>query len=71
MKKVYCCYTNYHLLISLLKAKKGDDLVLFDVITDVDEKIDKLKNNNFFSNIYLKNLEEKNFEKDYFIKQYI
>lgn len=69
MSNLYCCYTNYHLLITLLKAKNNDKLLLFDKITDVEKKLQIFNKYNLFSKIYIKNQEDISFE--FVKKQYI
>lgn len=69
MKTLYCCYTNYHLLITLLKANPEDQVLLFEGITERREKVRVLKKHGYFSKIYLKDLEDKVFEPSIFLEE--
>ena len=61
MKKIYICHTIYHLYISLIKQiiqKDRADIVLSDSITEYWDVYEKIKKNNFFSNVHI--VREKN-----------
>lgn len=51
MGNLYICHTDYHLLIALIKCDFDDEIILFNKISDIENKIDKINKFSIFKKI--------------------